>query len=58
MVTASAAERAPASVAAPKGDPNLVSMFDGRTLTGWTASKTGQYTMKDNAAWREWRAAR
>jgi hypothetical protein len=33
----------------PYGDPNLVSIFDGKTLTGWTSSKAGLCTVKDSA---------
>jgi hypothetical protein len=32
---------APPPAPNPYGDPNLVSMFDGTTLNGWTASKPG-----------------
>ena len=45
-VNASADTRAPTN---PFGDPNLVSMFDGKTLTGWTQSKTGLWTVKNGA---------
>ncbi len=31
----------------PYGDPNLVSMFDGKTLTGWTAAKAGEWVVKN-----------
>jgi hypothetical protein len=33
----------------PYGDPNLVSMFNGTTLTGWTASKPGGWTVVGGA---------
>ncbi|AHH96866.1 DUF1080 domain-containing protein [Kutzneria viridogrisea] len=33
----------------PYGDPNLVSMFDGKTLDGWTASKAGGWTVQGGA---------
>jgi hypothetical protein len=33
----------------PYGDPNLVSMFDGSTLTGWTASKPGAWVVQGGA---------
>lgn len=33
----------------PYGDPNLVSMFDGKTLDGWTASKPGAWVVKGGA---------
>jgi hypothetical protein len=42
---------APASQAAPKdnpyNDPNLVSMFDGKTLDGWTSQANGQWSVKN-----------
>ena len=42
---------APAAQAAkadnPYHDPNLVSMFDGKTLDGWTAQASGQWSAKD-----------
>ena len=31
----------------PFGDPNLISMFDGKTLTGWTQSKSGLWSAKN-----------
>ena len=31
----------------PYGDPNLVSMFDGTTLTGWTQAKAGEWKVKN-----------
>jgi hypothetical protein len=31
----------------PWNDPNLVSMFDGTTLAGWTASKPGAFVVQD-----------
>jgi hypothetical protein len=33
----------------PYGDPNLVSMFDGRTLDGWVASKAKSWSVKNGA---------
>jgi hypothetical protein len=44
--------QAPASAAVPPdpppyGDPYLVSMFDGKTLDGWTANKDGGYVAQD-----------
>jgi hypothetical protein len=33
----------------PYGDPNLVSMFDGKTLNGWTASKPGGWVVQNGA---------
>lgn len=33
----------------PYSDPNLVSMFDGTTLSGWTASKPGGWIVKNGA---------
>lgn len=33
----------------PYGDPNLVSMFDGTDLTGWTPSAAGGWTVTDGA---------
>jgi 3-keto-disaccharide hydrolase len=47
-----AATTVPASASAdpnPYGDPNLVAMFDGSTLTGWTASKPGAWVAQDGA---------
>jgi hypothetical protein len=35
--------------ASPYGDPNLVSMFDGSTLDGWTASDPAGYVVRDGA---------
>ena len=51
---------APASVPAPAaqakppasnpyGDPNLVSMFDGKTLTGWTQAAAGEWSVVNGA---------
>lgn len=34
---------------APYGDANLVSMFDGNTLTGWTADNAQNFDVKDAA---------
>src|SRR5439155_3266083 len=33
----------------PYGDPNLVSMFDGKTLDGWTQSKPGGWVVQNGA---------
>jgi hypothetical protein len=33
----------------PYGDPNLVSMFDGKTLDGWTPHKASGWNVKDKA---------
>ncbi len=33
----------------PYGDPNLVSMFDGKTLNGWTSSDPKGWVIKNNA---------
>jgi hypothetical protein len=44
-VTVSAAPKAPN----PYGDPNLVSMFDGTTLDGWTSSQTGAWSVTGGA---------
>jgi hypothetical protein len=33
----------------PYDDPNLVSMFDGKTLANWTQAKPGQFVVKDGA---------
>ncbi|MEV0400476.1 family 16 glycoside hydrolase [Actinoallomurus sp. NPDC050550] len=33
----------------PYGDPNLVSMFDGKTLDGWTPHKAAGWTVKNGA---------
>jgi len=43
----------------PFGDPNLISMFDGKTLTGWTQSKSGLWsanngTIHGNGTARGW----
>ena len=42
---------APFASAAPNpyGDPNLVPMFDGTTLNGWTPSAAGGWNVADNA---------
>src|SRR5213595_899693 len=40
---------APPPAPSPYGDPNLVSMFDGTTLTGWTTSKPGGWTVVKGA---------
>ncbi|KAA2253980.1 DUF1080 domain-containing protein [Solihabitans fulvus] len=48
---AAAATAGPAAVAStagdpnPWGDPNLVSMFDGKTLNNWTSAKPGGWTV-------------
>src|SRR2546423_8723935 len=52
VATASAASAG--TVAAPKapnpyGDPNLVSIFDGKTLNGWTQSKAGLWSVANGA---------
>ncbi|TML26339.1 MAG: DUF1080 domain-containing protein [Actinobacteria bacterium] len=62
VATASAASAG--TVAAPKapnpyGDPNLVSIFDGKTLNGWTQSKAGLWsvangTIHGNGTARGW----
>jgi hypothetical protein len=50
LFAAAASTAAPASADPnPYGDPNLVSMFDGTTLTGWTASKPGAWIVQDGA---------
>lgn len=51
LATAGTASAVPASAAAgnPYGDSNLVSMFDGRTLAGWTASDARGYDVRDGA---------
>ncbi|TCO57082.1 family 16 glycoside hydrolase [Actinocrispum wychmicini] len=33
----------------PYGDPNLVSMFDGKTLDGWTQAADGQFKVQNGA---------
>ena len=33
----------------PYGDPNLVSMFDGKTLTGWTQAAAGEWSVVGGA---------
>src|SRR5256885_17193827 len=33
----------------PYNDPNLVSMFDGTSLDGWTQAKDGQFTVANGA---------
>ena len=33
----------------PYGDPNLVSMFDGKTLTGWTSAAPGEWSVVNGA---------
>jgi len=38
---------APAMAAPVPDDPAFVSMFDGQTLDGWTASKPGEYVVKN-----------
>jgi hypothetical protein len=51
IATASVATAATQAPKAPNpyGDPNLVSIFDGKTLTGWTSSKAGLWTVKDSS---------
>src|SRR4051794_30769889 len=44
---ASASETPGAAADNPYGDPNLVSMFDGKTLDGWTQAKAGQFQVQD-----------
>ena len=39
----------PKPAANPYGDPNLVSMFDGTTLKGWTQAKPGQWSAAGGA---------
>src|SRR5256884_3459711 len=47
VATASAGTLAkPRAAPNPYGDPNLVSMFDGMTLDGWTQSKAGLWGVK------------
>jgi hypothetical protein len=46
VASAGTQAKAPAN---PYGDTHLVSMFDGKTLTGWTSSKTGLWTVKNAA---------
>jgi len=46
---AAAASVAPAAATPPYGDPNLVSMFDGTTLNGWTQSDPGEYVVENSA---------
>jgi hypothetical protein len=51
-VQAHAASNAPGTTQAttnPYGDPYLGSMFDGKTLTGWTAAKSGEWVVKNGA---------
>jgi hypothetical protein len=48
LATASATDLAKPK-APPYGDPNLVSMFDGTTLNGWTASKPGGWVVRNGA---------
>jgi hypothetical protein len=49
VAQASAATIAVKPAANPYGDPNLVSMFDGTTLTGWTQSKPGGWVVQNGA---------
>jgi hypothetical protein len=50
FVTAAAAPATAAPKASnPYGDPNLVSMFDGKTLDGWTPHKASGWTVKNGA---------
>ncbi|KAH7093147.1 hypothetical protein FB567DRAFT_587592 [Paraphoma chrysanthemicola] len=35
----------------PWNHPYLVSIFDGKTLTGWTPSDDGMYAVKDDSIW-------
>lgn len=50
-IAAPAASAGPARPAAtnPYGDPHLVSMFDGKTLTGWTQAKAGEWSVVGGA---------
>ncbi len=52
LVTATVASAATTSAkpANPYGDPNLVSIFDGKTLAGWTQSKAGLWTVNTTDA--------
>jgi hypothetical protein len=59
VANASAGVNAAKPAANPYGDPNLVSMFDGTTLNGWTQSKTGLWsaqngTIHGNGTARGW----
>jgi hypothetical protein len=47
LLAAASAAPAKAAPAPPYGDPNLVSMFDGTTLNGWTASSTTGWTAQN-----------
>jgi Domain of Unknown Function (DUF1080) len=50
LATAAVVPQLTASAAtAPYGDTNLVSMFDGKTLTNWTADNTKNFDVKDGA---------
>jgi hypothetical protein len=52
LAAAVATPGAPASAAAaapPYGDSYLVSMFDGKTMNGWTASASGEYVVANSA---------
>jgi Domain of Unknown Function (DUF1080) len=51
LALASTSDSGPAAKAPapPYGDPNLVSMFDGKTLDGWTQAKAGEWTVKNGA---------
>ena len=40
---------APQGYPNPYGDPNLVSMFNGTTLDGWTQAKAGQFVVQNGA---------
>jgi len=50
VVTPFASAATPAAKApVPYGDPNLVSMFDGKTLNGWTQAKAGEWSVMNGA---------
>jgi hypothetical protein len=49
LLAAASVAPAKAAPAPPYGDPNLVSMFDGTTLNGWTASSTTGWSVKSGA---------
>jgi hypothetical protein len=47
--TAAGNSAKPPAAANPYGDPNLVSMFDGTTLTGWTQAAPGEWSVVNGA---------
>ncbi len=49
IATASAGTADAPKAPNPYGDPNLVSIFDGKTLAGWTQSKAGLWSVKGGA---------